>query len=172
MPKVKTPSAWPFATVCRTAESTTSAIYHATTSTLKPLDRLYDTFLHGIHLTQYDAFIYHNFAPPQLRRDIAMLGLLHKVTLRKCHHDFHAACVNTQADQIRWTCAPCAVNAARCSQCQVYQPVEETIKCAAPGCARSSWRSSVYTAAESAPLVKRQAASSFAMRSGVAGSRR
>ena len=70
-------------------ESTTSAIYHATTSTLKPLDRLYDTFLHGIHLTQRDAFIHHNFAPPQLRRDIAMLGLLHKITLRKCHADFH-----------------------------------------------------------------------------------
>ena len=58
------------------------------------------------------------------------------VRCTRCGHDFHAACVNTQADQIRWTCAPCAVNAARCSQCQVYQPVEETVKCAAPGCAR------------------------------------
>ena len=38
-------------------ESTTSAIYHATTSTLKPLDRLYETFLHAIHLTQHDAFM-------------------------------------------------------------------------------------------------------------------
>jgi hypothetical protein len=44
--------------------------------------------------------------------------------------------VGAAADQIRWTCAPCAVNAARCASCQVYQPVEETIKCAAPGCAR------------------------------------
>ena len=58
------------------------------------------------------------------------------VRCTRCGHDFHAACVNTQADSIRWTCAPCAVNAARCASCQVYQPVEETIKCAAPGCAR------------------------------------
>ena len=71
-------------------ESTTSAIYHAATSTLEPLDRLYTTFIHAIDLTPHDAFIHHNFAPPQLRRDIAMLGLLHKITLHKCHEDFHA----------------------------------------------------------------------------------
>ena len=58
------------------------------------------------------------------------------VRCSRCHNDFHAACVGAAADQIRWTCAPCAVNAARCASCQVYQPVEETIKCAAPGCAR------------------------------------
>ena len=58
------------------------------------------------------------------------------VRCSRCGHDFHAACVGAAADQIRWTCAPCAVNAARCASCQVYQPVEETIKCAAPGCAR------------------------------------
>ena len=40
-------------------------------------------------MTQHDAFIHYNFTPPQLRRDIAMLGLLHKITLRKCHNDFH-----------------------------------------------------------------------------------
>ena len=58
------------------------------------------------------------------------------VRCSRCHNDFHAACVGAAADQIRWTCAPCAVNAARCASCQVYQPVEETTKCAAPGCAR------------------------------------
>ena len=58
------------------------------------------------------------------------------VRCTRCGHDFHAACVGAAADQIRWTCAPCAVNAARCSSCQVYQPLEETTKCAAPGCAR------------------------------------
>ena len=38
-------------------------------------------------MTPHDALLHHNFAPPILRRDIAMLGLLHKVTLRTCHPD-------------------------------------------------------------------------------------
>ena len=33
-------------------------------------------------------FTQYNLAPPTLRRDIAMLGLLHKVTLRLAHKDF------------------------------------------------------------------------------------
>ena len=59
-----------------------------------------------------------------------------RVRCTACGHDFHAACVGAAGDARRWTCAACAVGAARCSVCQVYQPVEEAIKCTAPGCAR------------------------------------
>ena len=59
-----------------------------------------------------------------------------RVRCTACGHDFHAACVGAAEGARRWTCAACAVGAARCSVCQVYQPVEEAIKCAAPGCAR------------------------------------
>ena len=34
------------------------------------------------------AFIDHHFAPPSLRRNIAVLGLLHKRVLGKCHPSF------------------------------------------------------------------------------------
>ena len=36
-------------------------------------------------MTDTEAFIEHNFAPPSLRRRIGLLGLLHKRVLGKCH---------------------------------------------------------------------------------------
>ena len=36
-------------------------------------------------MTDTEAFVVHNFAPPSLRRCIGLLGLLHKRVLGKCH---------------------------------------------------------------------------------------
>ena len=70
-------------------ESCSGAIYHASTTTLVPIAALYATFLHATNTTPLTAFTHYNLAPPTLRRDIAMLGLLHKVTLRLAHQDFN-----------------------------------------------------------------------------------
>ena len=42
-------------------------------------------FLHEVGLTDTEAFLNFNFAPPSLRRAIGMLGFLHKRNLGQCH---------------------------------------------------------------------------------------
>ena len=44
-----------------------------------------DRFLGSLLITKEDAFCFHNFAPATLRRDIGILGFLHKRTLGECH---------------------------------------------------------------------------------------
>ena len=61
------------------------AIYHASGTALAKLDRLQKSFLEELHMTEENAFLNHNFAPSELRRDIGILGFLHKRVLEKCH---------------------------------------------------------------------------------------
>ena len=63
------------------------AIYHATQTVLEPLDRSLDIFLRDIQLDARSAFLGHNMAPLSMRRDIAMLGFLHKRMLGDTHGD-------------------------------------------------------------------------------------
>jgi len=69
-------------------ESASAAIYHAAPTHLDTLDGLQRRFLKEIGVTEKDAFLGFNLAPLQLRRDIAVLGLLHKVQLGEAHSDF------------------------------------------------------------------------------------
>ena len=66
-------------------ESVIGAIYHATPIILAQIDRIKEHFLKEIDLSFATAFLKFNFAPLQLRRDIAMLGVLHKCTLGIAH---------------------------------------------------------------------------------------
>ena len=66
-------------------ESVTAGIYHAGSSILAPLDRVQTTFVHNFNIDTIDAFMNHNLAPLSLRRDIAMLGFLHKCVLPGAH---------------------------------------------------------------------------------------
>ena len=66
----------------------TGAIFHAPDSTLKKIDDLQTHFLRELGLSPAQAFEDHNFAPLCLRRDIGMLGMLHKRVLGKCHPIF------------------------------------------------------------------------------------
>ena len=66
-------------------EASTGAIYHASDSVLARLDRLQDRFASEIGLTEKTAFLKFNLAPLCLRRDIAMLGMLHKCVLQQAH---------------------------------------------------------------------------------------
>ena len=67
------------------AESCTSAIYHASDSILHPLDMCYEDFIYHLGLDASSAIRDHNLAPFKVRRDIAVLGLLHKCVLGLAH---------------------------------------------------------------------------------------
>ena len=66
-------------------ESNIGGIYHATATVLAPLDRVATTFAHFLNLDIDYAFLHFNLAPLGLRRDIAMLGFLHKCNLPHAH---------------------------------------------------------------------------------------
>ena len=64
------------------------AIFHAATSLLAKLDDAQNRFLRVIGITPECTFLEYNFAPPKLRRNLSMLGMLHKRVLGKCHPSF------------------------------------------------------------------------------------
>ena len=66
-------------------ESNIGGIYHATSTVLAPLDRIATRFVHELNLEVDFAFLRYNLAPLSLRRDIAMLGFLHKTHLPYAH---------------------------------------------------------------------------------------
>ena len=68
-------------------EYRTAAIYHACDSLLLPLDAIQRRFLEHIGATEMEALFDFNLAPLASRRDIAMLGLIHRAVLNKgCQH--------------------------------------------------------------------------------------
>ena len=69
-------------------EFSSVAIFHAADSHLDELDALQRRFLHALNLSDGDAFLQYNLAPLRLRRDIAVLGFLHRIQLGEVHEDF------------------------------------------------------------------------------------
>ena len=64
-------------------EFRTGAIYHATLTVLRQLDYQQHRFLRELGITPEAALHDFNLAPLQMRRDIAMLGVLHRAALRE-----------------------------------------------------------------------------------------
>ena len=64
-------------------EYRTPAIYHADATVLKQVDSLFEKFIRGIGLTKEDALKDYSLAPLSSRRDIAMLGVIHRAVLGK-----------------------------------------------------------------------------------------
>ena len=64
------------------------AYFHASTTLLEKVDQVQRSFVHKLGLTEQEAFLNFNFAPSSLRRNIAVLGLLHKRVLGQCHPTF------------------------------------------------------------------------------------
>ena len=62
-------------------EGATPAIYHAAPSILKPLDEIFWHFISQAGVSEEQSLCNFNLAPLGMRRDIAMLALLHKVSL-------------------------------------------------------------------------------------------
>ena len=69
-------------------EYSNGCILHTTGSQLERLDSVQRRFLHGLQINEEIAFQQFNLAPPILRRDIGMLGLLHKIVLGLAHPAF------------------------------------------------------------------------------------
>ena len=64
-------------------EHRTAGVHFASTSVLKELDDVQVRFLHQLELSEESAFMNWNLAPLGVRRDIAMLGVIH----RAAHQD-------------------------------------------------------------------------------------
>ena len=71
-------------------EANNGGYFHASTTLLAKLDHAQNRFLNELGLTREQAFLQYNFAPPSLRRNIGVLGLLHKRVLGKCHPSFES----------------------------------------------------------------------------------
>ena len=62
-------------------EYRTPAIYHACETVLDPLNRVLRNFLRQVNVSIQDALLHFNLPPLETRRDIAMLGVLHRAAL-------------------------------------------------------------------------------------------
>ena len=69
-------------------EQHNGAIFHAAVSILQKLDSVQKNFLDELDVSASTAFLKCNFAPPKLRRNIGVLGLLYKRVLGKIHPIF------------------------------------------------------------------------------------
>ena len=69
------------AQVLPTLEFPTPAVYHCTATTLDELDRVQKRFLRAVNFTPEEALLRYNLAPLQTRRDLALLGLIHRTVL-------------------------------------------------------------------------------------------
>ena len=65
-----------------------AAYFHACSSLLDKIAQVQRNFLAKLGVTQEDAFLQYNFAPTELRRNIGILGMLHKRVLGECHPSF------------------------------------------------------------------------------------
>jgi hypothetical protein len=71
-------------------EYRTPAIYHATQVVLDRLDAVQSRFLRKAGVSEVDALVNFRLAPLSVRRDIAMLGVIHRSVLGRGPEQFHA----------------------------------------------------------------------------------
>ena len=71
--------------LCGFSEYQNGTIFHAAPTVLHKLDRMQTSYVHELHITEESAFLDFNFAPSCLRRDISILGFLHKRVLGESH---------------------------------------------------------------------------------------
>ena len=69
-------------------ESRTPALYHACNSHLSRLDHVQTRFLRDLEVDEVSALTEFNLAPLAARRDVAMLGLIHRTVLGKGPQQF------------------------------------------------------------------------------------
>ena len=66
-------------------EFSNGALIMAAPCQVRRLDKVQRWYLRELGLTDTEAFVRYNFAPPSLRRGIGLLGFLHKRVLGACH---------------------------------------------------------------------------------------
>ena len=64
-------------------EYRTAAVYHAMDTALLPLNAVQERFLRKVGVSELEALMVFNLAPLATRRDMAMLGVVHRAALRK-----------------------------------------------------------------------------------------
>ena len=64
-------------------EYKTPGLYHATAGVLEQVDRIQEGFLREMGLSEVDALMQYNLAPLWSRRDMAMLGVIHRAAVGK-----------------------------------------------------------------------------------------
>ena len=69
-------------------ESSTPAVYHAPNFFLSQIDRVQEVFLEELGISSDAALIEFNLAPLPVRRDIAMMGLLHRIAHNRAPPQF------------------------------------------------------------------------------------
>jgi len=84
------------------SEYSNGAVILASPSQTRRLDKMQRWFLRELGITDTEAFVTHNFAPPGLRRSIGMLGFLHKRVLHICHPAMYQALPMLQEGTPRW----------------------------------------------------------------------
>ena len=77
-PQQEIKNAW---NVSGAAENSAVGVYYASDSTLAVLDSVQARFLRAVGLSEVEALCNFSFAPLKIRRDIAILGMLHRVNL-------------------------------------------------------------------------------------------
>ena len=65
------------------------AYFHAASTLLEKVGQVQTSFLHKLEVSEERAFLDFNFAPTALRRNIAILGMIHKRVLGQCHPAFN-----------------------------------------------------------------------------------
>ena len=66
-------------------EYSCGSILYATENQLQKIDNIQTRFLRHLNIDEDVAFLEYNFAPTMLRRDIGILGFIHKRILNDCH---------------------------------------------------------------------------------------
>ena len=62
-------------------EYRTPAVYHACSTRLRRVDRIQERFLKEVGLSAEEALLSFNLAPLSSRRDIAMMGVIHRASM-------------------------------------------------------------------------------------------
>jgi len=62
-------------------EYRTSAVYHASSSVLSPLDAIQTRFLNSLGISAMDSLMHFYHAPLRTRRDISIVGVIHRTVL-------------------------------------------------------------------------------------------
>ena len=70
-------------------EHRTASIYHSDSTVLDPVEKQYDRFLSELGVTRRDALFSFSVAPLRSRRDMAMLGVIHRAVLREGPGQIH-----------------------------------------------------------------------------------
>ena len=66
--------------------------FHAIPSLLDKIEHAQNRFLRELEVSPEQAFLDFNFAPPRIRRNTAVLDLLNKRIIGKCHPTFSVFC--------------------------------------------------------------------------------